>query len=150
MIVGVHHIAIGVDDIAAAIVFYRDALGFQLLAESRLEGNALVDQAIGMPGVAADMAMLKASNMYLELWQYEHPEPEDRRSRPCDLGYPHMALQVDDIQAEYDRLASLGMTFVNEVAHFGDDASAIYGRDPFGNIIELYEIKNAETPQLER
>jgi glyoxylase I family protein len=96
------------------------------------------------------MAMLKAANAFVELWEYSSPAPEDRRSRPCDLGYPHIALQVEDIQAEYDRLEKHGMTFVGDVAHFGDAASAIYGHDPFGNIIELYQINTADTPQLAR
>ncbi len=51
---------------------------------------------------------------------------------------------------EYDRLVTYGMEFFGEVVHFGDDASAIYGRDPCGNIIELYEIKTAEIAQLQR
>ena len=42
------------------------------------------------------------------------------------------------------------MTFVGEVVHFGDTSSAIYGRDPFGNVIEIYEIKTADISQLER
>jgi len=150
MIVGIHHIAIGVDDITAAIDFYCRGLGFEVVDESQLENNPLVDQAIGMSKIVAKMAMLKAPNAYVELWEYSNPPPQDRRSRPCDLGYPHMALQVDDIQAEYSRLQEHGMTFVDEVAHFGEAASAIYGHDPFGNVIELYEIKNRDTPQLQR
>ena len=42
------------------------------------------------------------------------------------------------------------MEFVGEVVHFGEDSSAIYGRDPCGNIIEIYEIKSQEISQLER
>ena len=93
---------------------------------------------------------LKGPNAFLELWQYTNPEPKDLRSRPCDYGYPHFALQVDDIQVEYDRLKTHGMEFVGEVVHFGDTSSAIYGRDPCGNVIELYEIKTPDIAQLER
>jgi glyoxylase I family protein len=148
MIVGIHHIAIGVDNIDKAIEFYTQALGFELADEATLKDNPLVDKAIGLPGVNARMAMLKAPNAFIELWQYTQPQPEDLRSRPCDLGYPHFALQVRDIQSEYDRLAAAGMTFVGEVVKFGDAAAAIYGRDPFGNVIELYEIHDPDTPQL--
>jgi len=41
------------------------------------------------------------------------------------------------------------MTFVGD-AVCGEQASAIYGYDPFGNIIELYEIKTATLPHLAR
>lgn len=94
--------------------------------------------------------MLKGPNIYLELWQFVTPQPENRRSRPCDFGYPHFALQVDNIQEEYDRLQTHGMEFVGEVVQMKNGSSAIYGRDPSGNIIELYEIRSPDIAQLAR
>jgi len=150
MIVGLHHVAIGVDDFDKALKFYTEGLGFDVVQEGLFDNDASANQAIGLDGIKARMAMLKAPNAYLELWQYSHPTPKDLRSRPCDYGYPHFALQVDDIQAEYDRLQAHGMEFVGDVVHFGDSASAIYGRDPCGNVIELYEIKAQDIAQLKR
>jgi catechol 2,3-dioxygenase-like lactoylglutathione lyase family enzyme len=150
MIVGLHHVAIGVDDFDKALTFYTEALGFEVVQQSDFDNDANANLAIGLDGIKAKMAMLKAPNAFVELWQYSQPAPKDLRSRPCDYGYPHIALQVDDIQAEYDRLKTHGMEFVGEVVHFSDDASAIYGRDPSGNIIELYEIKSKEIAQLDR
>jgi glyoxylase I family protein len=145
MILGLHHVAIGVDDFDRALKFYTEGLGFELVQQSRFDDEELANRAIGLDAIEAKMAMLKANNAFLELWQYSHPAPKDLRSRPCDYGYPHIALQVEDIQAEYDRLKDHGMEFVGEVVHFGEEAAAIYGRDPSGNIIELYEIKAGET-----
>jgi glyoxylase I family protein len=150
MIVGLHHVAIGVNDFDKALKFYTEGLGFEVVQESEFDNDAAANQAIGLDAIKAKMAMLKAPNAFVELWQYSRPEPEDLRSRPCDYGYPHLALQVDDIQVEYDRLKTHGMEFVGEVVHFGDSASAIYGRDPCGNVIELYEIKDEEIAQLSR
>lgn len=150
MIVGLHHVAIGVNDFDKALTFYTEALGFEAVQQGEFSNDTHAERAIGLTGIKAKMAMLKAPNAFVELWQYSQPEPEDLRSRPCDYGYPHFALQVDDIQAEYDRLSAHGMEFVGDVVHFGDDASAIYGRDPCGNIIELYEIKNENLAQLAR
>lgn len=150
MIVGLHHVAIGVNDFDKALTFYTEALGFEEVQQSEFSNDETAERAIGLDGIKAKMAMLKAPNAFVELWQYSQPEPRDLRSRPCDYGYPHFALQVDDIQAEYDRLSAHGMEFVGDVVHFGEDASAIYGRDPCGNIIELYEIKNKELAQLAR
>ncbi len=150
MIVGIHHVAIGVPDFERGLAFYRDTLGFEVVQRSDFAGdNALADRAIGLPGVAAKMAMLKAGNAYLELWQYASPQPDDKRQRPCDYGYPHFCLQVDGIEREHARLAAAGMQFVGEPVDFGV-VSAIYGRDPFGNVIELYEIRDARVAQLER
>ena len=150
MIVGIHHIAIGVNDFPKALKFYTEALGFEVVQEGQFENARQVDQAVGLDGVKAQMAMLKCPNAYIELWEYTRPEPRDLRSRPCDYGYPHFALQVDDIQSEYDRLQEHGMEFAGPVVHFGDTSSAIYGRDPCGNVIELYEIKTADIAQLQR
>ncbi len=148
MIVGIHHVALGVSDFEKALKFYTEALGFEVVQESEFDGVEDVDRAIGLKDAKARMAMLKGPNAFLELWQYTNPAPKDLRSRPCDYGYPHFALQVEDIEAEYERLQSHGMEFVGEVVHFGDASSAIYGRDPCGNIIELYEIKDDRVAQL--
>ncbi len=150
MIVGIHHVAIGVPDFARGLAFYRDILGFEVVQTSEFRGTSpLADQAIGLDATTAQMAMLKAPNAYIEIWQYSNPDPVDHRSRPCDYGYPHFALQVDGIQEEYDRLSNAGMEFVGPPVEFGSSA-AIYGKDPFGNIIELYEIRDPDIAQLDR
>jgi glyoxylase I family protein len=138
-----------VDNIDTAVKFYTNAFGFQSVQQENLDNDLLANRVIGMDAIRARMVMLKAPNAFVELWQYAHPEPEDRRSRPCDYGYPHMALQVENMEAELGRLRTHGMTFVGD-AVCSEQASAIYGYDPFGNIIELYEIKTAALPQLSR
>jgi glyoxylase I family protein len=75
-----------------------------------------------------------------------NPPPDDRAVVTLTT---HFALQVDGIDAEYARLKAGGMTFVGDPVDFGV-ASAIYGRDPFGNVIELYEIRDERIAQLER
>ena len=150
MIVGLHHVALGVPDFERGLAFYRDVLGFEVVQASEFDrDNPAADRAIGLREVAAKMAMLKMPNAFLELWQYTNPAPEDRRQRPCDFGYAHFALQVDGLEQEYERLVAAGMEFVGTPVDFGT-ASAIYGRDPFGNVIELYEIRNARIAQLAR
>ena len=150
MIIGIHHVAIGVSDLDAAVAFYAEAFHMLVVQRSEFDRRANVDQAIGLKDAKAKMAMLETSNAFIELWEYHNPEPRDLRSLPSDLGYPHFAWQVEDIQTEYDRLTELGMTFVGDVVDFGEASSAIYGRDPFGNIIELYEIKVEAMAQLKR
>ena len=148
MILGIHHVALGVPDFERGLAFYRDVLGFEVVQTAQFNGDMpLADQAIGLPNVSAKMAMLKAANAFLELWQYTEPRPEDRRGRPCDYGYAHFALQVDGLQGEYERLVAAGMDFVGPPVEFGTSA-AIYGSDPFGNVIELYEIRDPRIAQL--
>ena len=51
------------------------------------------------------------------------------------------------LAAEHARLSAAGMTFVGPPVDFGE-AAAIYGRDPFGNVVELYELKTPDRAQL--
>ena len=148
MILGIHHVAVGVPDIEQALEFYCGALGFEVVQRSAFEGNnPAVEAAIGLREPAAKMAMLRGGNAHIELWEYSAPTPRDLRSQPNDHGYPHFALEVEDIEAEHARLSAAGMTFVGPPVDFGDSA-AVYGADPFGNVIEIYEIRAADKPKL--
>lgn len=142
MIVGIHHVAISVPDMAEARRFYVDVLGFVEVFGSTWDGDRPeADAAIGLERTETTMLMLRAGNAYVELWQYRSPEPKpkDPSYSPADHGIAHFCLQVTDIRAEYERLAAAGMTFVGPPVDLGDTA-AVYGRDPFGNIIEIYDV----------
>lgn len=140
MIHGLHHVALGVrpDEFAAALAFYTVSLGGELEFSSRLENRPDADAVIGLNGVAARVAMVRLGGARVEIWAYEEPDLEDRRSPANALGYPHIALEVSDIDAEYVRLSAAGMTFVGPPVKVGS-ARAVYGRDPFDNLIELYQ-----------
>ncbi len=149
MIIGIHHIAIGVPDIERALTFYVDVLGFVQVERTSFSGpNPPVEAAIGLTEPSAKMAMLRGGNAHIELWQYEQPRPRDLTAQPNDYGYPHFALEVRDIQDEYTRLTANGMQFVGPPVEFGDSA-AVYGQDPFGNVIEIYEIRNPERARID-
>ena len=147
MIKGIHHIAINVPHFDQGLAFYRDVIGFEVVEQGRIQNMPQADRAVGLPNISATMAMMWAGSCFVELWSYGHPEGEDKTARPCDLGYPHIALEVVDIQSEHSRLENAGMTFVGPPVDFGD-TSAVYGQDPFGNVIEIYEIHNPERAQL--
>lgn len=148
MIVGLHHVALGVPDLDSGIEFYTKHFGFELVNRFEWDGDSpVIDRAIGLPGSAARGAMLKTSNAFVELWQYKTPAPVARVADPNDRGYVHICLQVRDIEAEHERLTAAGMTFVGPPVDFGT-SSAIYGRDPFGNLVELYELREAQQAQL--
>ena len=140
MIVGLHHVAVGVPDIDAGVRFYTEALGAELLWRSELDGTRHdADRVIGLQGVRAGVAMLRLGQAHVELWEYRDPAQIGAAAPPNALGYPHIAVTVVDIEAEHARLIDAGMTFVGPPVDLGA-SKAVYGRDPFGNLIELYEI----------
>ena len=153
MIRGVHHVAVATGDLDRLVRFYQEAFGFEPASRSGWEpGNALIDGIVGLPGSAARTATLRAGNVYLELFQYVVPAgtPGDPDRPVSDHGYTHFCVDVQDIDAEYERLTALGMRFhcpPPPASQLGRGAiRATYGRDPDGNVIELQEILDPAFP----
>lgn len=143
MILGFAHPALVVDDLDKASAFYRDMFGFQEISREGWNNDKTLDRAIGLKGSSAQGVMMAGHNCFLEIWVYETPTPSNNVS-PRMLtaeapGFRHIAFYVDDLQLETKRFLSLGGEELGQA-----DQGAVYLRDPFGNIIELSEIPNAE------
>jgi catechol 2,3-dioxygenase-like lactoylglutathione lyase family enzyme len=148
MIRGIHHTAISTADIERSLRFYRDLLGFEVIFTSAWEaGTKGADQITGLKDSSARLAMVKAGNACIEIFQYSSPPPKPAEpTRPvCDHGITHICLDVSDIDAEYERLKSAGMMFHCPPQGLGG-ARATYGRDPDGNVVELLEVIDASSP----
>lgn len=141
MIRAIHHVSVHVRDLDRMVRFYGEAFGFELAGEPFEWANAeKLDQILDVPGSAARGCMLRAGNCYLELFQFSAPEPESTRPlRPHDKGYTHFCVDVTDIDQEYARLKSLGMTFGDREPVEMGHVKTIYGRDPEGNVIEIQQ-----------
>jgi glyoxylase I family protein len=141
MIRGIHHVAIHVHDLDRMLKFYRDAFGFETVGEGfSWRDNPTLDQILDVPGSAARGAMLRAGTCYLEMFQFDAPEPVSTRAlRPFDKGYTHFCVDVTDIEAEYERLRGLGMTFGHPSPIDVGNVKTVYGRDPEGNVIEIQQ-----------
>ncbi len=140
MIKGFHHPAIVVPDLEKAREFYEEVLGFTLVRElSWNNPSPLHDQITGLENSAARAYLMKCNNTYLELFQYRSPASHCEERQPCanEPGIRHLAFEVDDAQVEYDRLAMAGGISMNPPYIFPEGGSAVYCRDPFGNIIEF-------------
>ncbi|MFD2580387.1 VOC family protein [Novosphingobium colocasiae] len=98
---------------------------------------------MGLDGAKAQVAFLEFGDFKIEMFEFAAPEqaPDtDTAKRPVHLhGYTHICLDVTDVEAVHTRLMAVGMTFHSKPV---DKAGVrtIYGRDPFGNVIELQEI----------
>ena len=140
MIRGIHHVSVHVTDLDRMIKFYREAFGFEIVGEQfSWSNNAVLDKLIDVPGSAARGAMLRGGTCYLELFQFDAPEPTSSKPlRPYDKGYTHFCVDVTDIERECERLRELGMTFGHTPIDMGH-VKSIYGRDPEGNVIEVQQ-----------
>jgi catechol 2,3-dioxygenase-like lactoylglutathione lyase family enzyme len=141
MIRGIHHVAVHVHDLDRMAAFYKSAFGFEPAnAEFAWSGTADIDRLIGVPGSAARTVMLRAGNCFFELFEFSAPAPRSARPlAPYDKGYTHFCVEVTNISQEFARLSSLGMVFAHRAPIDAGDLTAIYGRDPEGNIIEIMQ-----------
>jgi len=145
MIKGVHHTGINTADLDRTVAFYRK-VGFEIVHEGGWENNPLVDESIGLTGSAARVAMLRAAGTFLEFFEYRAPAARDTQPlRPCDRGFTHICLEVEDIEAEHDRLTAAGLTFFRRPADVGA-IKMVYGKDPDGNLVEILEVKDKAHP----
>jgi glyoxylase I family protein len=106
MIHRIHYTAISTVNIERSLRFYRDLLGFEMIYSSAWEiGTKGADRITGLKDSAARLAMLKAGNACIEIFQYSSPPPKSAEPmRPvCDHGITHICLDVADIDAEYEQ-----------------------------------------------
>ncbi|MDC1160452.1 VOC family protein [Luminiphilus sp.] len=145
-----HHPGLVVPDIDRARDFYTRALGYVVVKtfdwDQALAGEPdMSEQVTGISGTSARCLILKNANSFLELFQYQSPEPEGNpmERRACDPGIAHLAFQVADMEHAYRRFTAAGGLVHNEPVRVGEGWS-IYCRDPFGNIIELMQVGSDE------
>ena len=139
MILGVHHPALAVPDMRRALDFYCGVLGFEQVMEADIpSGIEPIDRAFGVGDAGCKVRMVRKGNTCIELFEFAKGKPGDPK-RPVDrCGITHFALATDDYQKDYDHLAAHGVAF--NTPPMGESPSRwAYGRDPFGNVIELLE-----------
>ncbi|CAN5274648.1 VOC family protein [soil metagenome] len=145
MIRGVHHIAIVTDDLEVMTRFYCDILGGTIAFESHWKvGSPKIDAIIGVSGTSATLTMVRLGNAYIELFKYHEPESARRDGEPVvwQKGLRHICFDVVDVEAEYERLRTVGVHF-DGTLQTAALARTVYGRDPEGNILEFQETLGA-------
>jgi catechol 2,3-dioxygenase-like lactoylglutathione lyase family enzyme len=146
MILGFAHPGLVVPDLEKARRFYEDMFGFRYFCDEGWQGNATVDQVVGIEGSVCRGYTLAGHNCYLELFEFSAPVqtgPSPATLGPHELGIRHLAFFVEDCQKEYGRLLALGGDVLGQPVDIGGGVYAVYCRDPFGNIIELCDVPSA-------
>jgi catechol 2,3-dioxygenase-like lactoylglutathione lyase family enzyme len=147
MINGVHHIALSTTNLDRLLSFYNGLLGLPILSSGHITpGNTAFERVVGLEATNVKIAHLGAGNVHIEVFEYAQPIPVGGTAlRSCDVGIRHIAFDVTDIHAEYERLKAAGVKFLSEPQVMGDKehdygVRAVYCRDPDENIVELQEI----------
>jgi catechol 2,3-dioxygenase-like lactoylglutathione lyase family enzyme len=143
-----HHAGISTPDVDRLARFYCDLMGFVEVFRKRWLSGEGADDVLGLQDSAAEMVVLESEFATLELFQFHRPDPgELGPDRPVsDLGINHLCFVVEDLNAAMERLSAAGMRFHSAPRDVGD-GPFVYGRDPDGNVVELWQT-GAETEGL--
>lgn len=139
-VIGFHHPGIVVPDLEQGIQFYTQLLGYELYSQSSWsDDNDAFNQIVGLTGSAARFCMLKGKNSYIELFEYARKSqaPAAAELPASSLGLRHICIAVRDVDVVLARCVKLGGAKINDPVSVPGGATAVYCRDPFGNLIEL-------------
>ena len=138
-----HHTGFVVRDLERSIRFYTDGLGLNVDKNLDIDGEGL-SQVVGYEKTHLKAALLTGDDGHtLELIQYMNPEgtprQQDQQYERRLIGATHLAFIVDDVNATYERLISMGGQKMNPPAQVRPELKATYFQDPDGNWIELVQ-----------
>lgn len=138
MIHGVHHPALSVPDMEKALDFYSGVLGFEVVMNVDLPAGVM-EVPFDVEHAACKVRMLAKGTSCIELFEFENAPTGDPKRPVNQHGIAHIALASDDVPADYEHLKGAGVKF-NTPVQGESPQQWCYGRDPFGNTIELLEI----------
>ena len=121
MVKGIEHAAIASPAPGRLAQWYVECLGFTINYQSKNSTTVFVK--------AADGSMIEI---------IEAERAADGAAGMKDPGLRHLALTVEDFDAEYERLKSHDVQFLSEASKKGGVATVFF-RDPDGNILHLLQ-----------
>ncbi len=132
MIKRINHVAIVVEDLDAALGFWRDALGLPL---HKTESN---------PGESVDIAFLPVGDSEVELLKPTDPESGiGKYLAKKGQGMHHLCVEVEDIEAVIAQLVAHGVEMINaepRVRPEGTRYAFVHPKSAGGVLVELYEV----------
>ncbi len=135
------HVGITVADLDNVTAFF---VGLGLEVEGRMSvAGEFIDTVIGIPDSRTEIVMLRPPDdgTRLELSSFVQPahQPGSPTAMATELGLRNIAFEVDDLQAEVDRLAADGYGLVGGIGEYEHAWRMAYVRGPEGLIVSLAE-----------
>lgn len=117
-----------VDDQSKALAFYAEVLGFKVKHDIPAGGARWI--TVVSPEGPDDLELVLEPN--------ENPAARKFQEAMFAQGIPLAAFEVDDIEAEYERLTARDVAFTVKPTSMGPVTIAIFA-DTCGNLIQLYQ-----------
>lgn len=142
-VLATNHTSFTVSNLERTVAFFRDALGFEVTSKAPRDPKA-IEHITGVEGSEITVAYVRGPGHSLELIEYSAPPDRGKvRPRPCDVGFAHVAYDVDDIDAAIGAAAEHGVAAIAPpmTVDKGPNAGArvAYLRDPDGITIEFIQ-----------
>jgi catechol 2,3-dioxygenase-like lactoylglutathione lyase family enzyme len=118
-----------VEDQAKALDFYTNKLGFEVKN----------DVPMGKHRWLTVVSKEQPDGTELLLEPSEHPAVKPYKDALVEDGIPVTSFQVDNIDAEFERLKGLGVEFIREPMDAGSVRMAVFD-DTCGNLIQLVQM----------
>ncbi len=140
------HLNLNCKNFERSLAFYK-MLGFKVVRDVGEGGGKVFERGFHIPNNNARAAMLALSDdptaTQLDLIEWISP-PTDGDPYPnlYHAGVARIAIETDDIQAEYARLKAQGIEFMSEPQRLRRPDRTIWFtvfKDPDGNFLELYQ-----------
>ena len=138
--VRISHIGLCTSDIEHSLRFYTEALGF-VLDRSIDDIGSPYDSLMELPGVRCRVHYVKCGAVTMELIGYPGiGVTGSAERRPMNqLGFTHLTLLVDDIDAAVERVVKYGGQVHPETAIDSPFGPMVFCTDPDGTRIELVQ-----------
>lgn len=119
-----------VEDQAAALEFYTEILGF--VKKTDVPAGEFRWLTVVSPDQPDGVELLLEPSAHPAVPPYQNALVAD--------GIPAAQFAVDDVQAEYERLKGLGVTFTQEPTELGPVTTAVFD-DTCGNLIQIAALR---------
>lgn len=135
----IHHIGLSVASLERSIAFYRDLLGFELARIIDCPPEGRLGEVAALPRASARLAHLVLGGQMLELLEFSHPQGKTLASDSvlADIGFTHVCLATDDIEADYRTLQNAGVRFYTPPMEYRPGVRMAYFYGPDGETCEL-------------
>jgi len=145
MIKKIDHINISVTDLQETKKFFVELFGFKVEKEGHLEGKWM-DRTVGLEDVKAEFIKLviPGTETSIELIRYYQPEggKNPNISKANEIGFRHIAFEVEDIESVYRKLKNAGVTLFSDIQSYNVKKKLCYLLGPDGIILEIAEYQD--------
>ena len=127
----IDHVAIAVNDLEAAISYYREAFGAQVHHREIVESDGVEE------------ALVKVADSYIQLTAATRPDsPIAKHLEKRGEGLHHIGYRVDDCQVALDAMVAAGATAIDQSPRPGSRGTTVAFMHPkgsFGTLIEVVQ-----------